>query len=102
MSTKFASRHTRGSFTVADAAGEVTIAGGGAVQVCGMVFTTGATAAVFTVTDDGTAVLFTVAVAASSSFEASIPWLADAGLRVQSSTATNTPSVVVFHNSPGV
>lgn len=102
MARRYASRHTRGSFTASGAGGEVTIAGGGAVEVCGMLFTTGATAAVFTVTDDGTTVLFTVALAASSSFEASIPWLADAGLRVQSSTATNTPSVVVFHNSPGV
>ena len=98
MSTKFASRTTQKTFTVADAGGEVTVASGNAVQVCGIVFTA-VTAAVFTVTNDGTTVKFLVGVAANTSFEASIPWLADDGLRIQTDQADG--SVVVFHNSPG-
>jgi len=107
MSTKFASRHTEKTFTTIDAAGELTIVSGNAVQVCGMVFTAGTANTVFTVTNDGTTVLFTVKALAATSVEVSIPWLADAGLRIQAddvsgaSADSTEPHVIVFHNSPG-
>jgi len=103
MSTKFASRHTNAVFTATGSAGELTVASGGAVQVCGMLFTCGGSgASVFTITNDGTTALFTVQVGANASFELSIPWLADDGLRVQVDQTTGAPEVTVYHNSPGV
>ena len=103
----FASRRTEVQFTTIDAAGELTIASGNPVQVCGIVFVAGTNNTLFTITNDGTTVLFRVKVLAASTVEASVPWLADAGLRIQADdvagvTADGTrPSVVVFHNSPG-
>jgi hypothetical protein len=99
----YASRSTYKLFTVADAAGALTVASGGAIQVLGLVFTcTSTTDTVFTVTDASDNTLMVVAVpkpAVSSSVSVEIPFMADAGLKVQSS-ATNG-SVTVFHNSPG-
>jgi len=99
MSTKFASRTSQATFTASGSGGEMTVASGNAVQVCGILFTA-VTAAIFTVTNDGTTVKFLVNVAANTSRQVSIPFLADDGLRIQ--TDQTDGSVVVFHNSPGV
>ena len=95
---KFASRTSQKTFTASGAAGELRVANGDNVQVCGILFTA-VSAAVFTVTNDGTTVKFLVGVAANTSLEVSISWLADDGIRIQSDQADG--SVCVFHNSPG-
>jgi len=95
---KFASRTSQKTFTASGAAGELTVANGDNVQVCGILFTA-VTAAVFTVTNDGTTVKFLVGVDANVSRQVSIPFLADDGLRIQTDQLDG--SVVVFHNSPG-
>ena len=94
----YASRTTQKTFTASGSAGELQVAGGDNFQVCGILFTA-VTAAVFTVTNDGTTERFLVGVAANSSFELTVPFQADDGLRIQ--TDKTDGSVCVFHNSPG-
>lgn len=97
---KFASRHSTQLFTTSGVPGALTVVNGEPVQVCGITFsTTTANATVFTVTDASDTALFVVNLAASSSFEHSVPWIADAGIKIQSNRADGR--VVVFHNSPG-
>ena len=98
MSIKFASRRSHKVFTATGSAGALTVASGNAVQVCGITFTA-VSAAIWTVTDTDDTTLFVVSMTANASFEESIPWLADNGIKVQSNKTDG--SVVVFHNSPG-
>ena len=94
----YASRTTQKTFTASGAGGELTVAGGDNFQVCGILFTA-VSAAVYTVTNDGTTEKFLVGVAANTSFELTIPFQADDGLRIQSDQSDG--SVCVFHGSPG-
>ena len=94
----YASRTTQKTFTASGSGGELQVAGGDNFQVCGILFTA-VTAAIFTVTNDGTTEKFLVAVPVSSSFELTIPFQADDGLRIQ--TDQSDGSVCVFHGSPG-
>ena len=99
----FASRSSYKLLTASGSAGALTVASGGNFQVCGFVFdATTANDTVFTVTDASDNVLFTFSQAKPATASAShvdICFMADKGLKVQSSRADG--SVVVFHNSPG-
>ena len=94
----YASRTTQKTFTASGSGGELQVAGGDNFQVCGILFTA-VSAAVFIVTNDGTTEKFLVGVAANTSFELTIPFQADDGLRIQSDQSDG--SVCVFHGSPG-
>ena len=99
----FASRNTYKAFTASGTSGALTVAGGGNIQVSGFVFeSTSNNGTIFTVTDADDNTLFTflqVANLTGSSSHVDICFMADAGLKIQSSR--NDGSVVVFHNSPG-
>ena len=99
----FASRNTYKLFTALGVAGALTVANGDNIQVCGFIFeATTANDTVFTVTDASDNVLFKFAQvkpAVGSSSHVDICFMADAGLKIQSSR--NDGSVVVFHNNPG-
>jgi hypothetical protein len=101
MSDRCAPRHTTKVFTVADAAGALTISSGQAVHVYGMNLYAGTAAAVFVITDAADAVISRVAVGANSSVEVTVPWIADAGVKVQVSAVAGSPTATVFHNSAG-
>lgn len=99
----FASRSTYKLFTGSGSGGALTVASGGNIQVCGFVFeATTDNNTVFTVTDASDNVLFKFAqvkTSLGSSSHVDICFMADAGLKIQSSRSDG--SVVVFHNSPG-
>ena len=99
----FASRSTYKAFTGSGTGGALTVASGGNIQVCGFVFqATADTNTTFTVTDANDNTLFTftqVKNSLGSSSHVDICFMADKGLKIQSSLSSG--SVVVFHNSPG-
>ncbi len=94
----FASRRSPKTFTVAGVAGALTVAGGEPVNVYGIEFQA-VTAAIFTVTDASNTTLWTFSLPANQSTCVEIPWVADAGIKVQ--TNQTDGSVCVFHNNPG-
>ena len=99
----FASQNTYHLFTALGEAGAKTIAGGGTIRVFGFIFTaTTDNETVFTMTDASNTALFTFTQLKNSIGGSSPVWvcfLADAGLKVQSSR--DDGSVTVFHNAPG-
>lgn len=96
-----APRHTTKVFTAADAAGALTISSGQSVHVYGMNLYAGTAAAIFVITDASDNVISRVAVAANTSVEVTVPWIADAGVKVQISAVAGSPTATVFHESPG-
>lgn len=97
---QFASRRSYKALTVAAAAGALTVAGGEPVQVCGFIVLNTTTDTIWTVYDASDTVLFTFQHAtAKTSHEYTIPWMADAGIKIGNDKGTG--AVTVFHNSPG-
>ncbi len=98
MGNQLASRHTGQTFTATGVPGALTVASGEPVTVHGITFTS-ETIAVFTITDAADVQLFTIELAADSSFNHEISWKADAGIKVQSNQTDG--NVIVFHDGPG-
>ncbi len=104
MSIEIASRTTHQAFTNSGTAGALTVASGGNIKVYGFIFqSTTNNGTIFTVTDASDTTIFTwlqVANLTGSTSHLDVDFIADAGLKVQSSRSDGT--VTVFHNSPGV
>jgi hypothetical protein len=97
---QFASRRTYAPISVADAAGAVTAAGGAPVQVCGFIVMNASAETIWTVYDGSNNAIFTFQhLLAKTSFEYTIPWMADKGIKIGNNLGTG--AATIFHNSPG-
>ena len=95
---RVASRHTYKAVSTTDTT--LTVESGAPVHVYGMKLTAGAAMTTFTVEDGaGSETLETIKVASGTTLECSVPWLADAGVRV--TTDKDASYVTVYHNNPG-
>ncbi len=98
--SRVASRHTLKTITAANAAGIKYVESGAPIQVFGFVINNESAATTWLVTDgSGTTLMPIQIVAAKSSQEFTIPWLADAGIGFRNDKGDG--SVTVFHGNPG-
>lgn len=94
----FASRYSHKELVTGDLT--FSVVSGEPVQVRGMVFDNGTGTSIHININDAAGVdIFHINVPACSSFEMSIPFLADKGLQITSDFGGI--DVTVFHNSPG-
>jgi hypothetical protein len=96
----YAPRTTRKAFTVADAAGALTVANGGTIRVSGFVIHNVTADTIWLITDAANNTLIQIQIAAAKTTqEFTICWVGDAGVKVQNDKGTG--AVTVFHGNAG-
>jgi len=101
MAERCAPQHTTKTFTATGAAGALSVASGGFIHVYGIWLYAGTGNATFTITDASDNVIGRYYLAANTSDELTVYWIADAGIKIQISAVAGSPTATVFHNAPG-